>query len=223
MPDPTDKDPKDPTKKPENDPKPKGDDPKGGKNDDDDDDDDFVKVPKSKWDQNYARMKKAEEDAEKLRKEKEEREEADKRAKGEFEELANKHKADAEAKAAELEKAKADKEEADKVFSQMLEERMEGFSDDQKKAIDNLEGFSVRQKLNFIANNKVLFTTKSAGAGEKPHPSSNADKPDDDIKALEAERDELNKKAKNSMLNPHEARRAREIGRKLAELRKEKA
>lgn len=226
MPDPNDKDPKDPNPQdPKNpdpkdpkDPDPKDPDPK----DPEDPKEETITISKSKWDQMYARTKKAEDRLSDLEKEKKEEDEAKKREAGEFEELANQHKAEAEEAKSELAKAREELKSNEEVFQTMLDQKMEAFSDEQKTAIDGLEGFSVRQKLNYISTNEALFAAKEAGKkGQPPQPKSNADKPDDEIKALEAERDELNKKAKSGRLLPQEQRRAREIGRKLSALRKE--
>jgi len=199
-------------------------DPKEPEKKDPEDDDEGKKpetVPKGKFDQAYKEKKDAERRAEEAERKLKEIEEAEQREKGEYEELANKYKTEAETKDEELKKLSEQRAKDDEVFKTMLEAELENIPEDRRGLIP--EDYSDRQKLNYItANREALAAVGGAKKTEKGQPKGDESKaPSDELGQLEAERDELLKKSREEGgLAGKDASRIREVTRKIVELKK---
>lgn len=178
------------------------------------------RVPQGKLDQAWKDKKAVEERAEAAEKKLREREEEEQRKKGEFEKLADDYKLKHEKTSEELEALKKAREEDEAVFGSILEKELEAIPEDRRSLIP--EDYNIRQKLKYISSNREALTAKAGGKpGEKGQPGSdNKKKPDDELGAVEAERDELFKKNREQRgLDAADQKRMMELTRKIVELK----
>lgn len=229
MPDNDDKNkkPDDPKAKKPDEGKDPNDDPEGGKKSEEDDDPEGGKkkepemIPKGKADQWYKDKKDAERRAEEAERKLADKDEDEKRKQGEFEELADKYKAESESKDEEMTKLKEQAEKDVEAFQTMLDSELESIPEDKRGLIP--EDYSVRQKLSYIAANRAALEAVGGGKRkEKGQPDSDpSKKPSDELGQLEAEREELFTKSRESGgLMGQDAKRMRELTRKITELKK---
>lgn len=195
MPDPNDPNPEDGKKGgggQEPDPKKSGgEDPKpdpakdgdGGKKDGDEG---YVKIPQSKWDQQYARTKKAEDELAEYKRKEAEAAEAASLEKGEHEKVI----ADLKSQIAAKDDKIGSLESLNETITTLVEAEMENIPEDRRSLIP--ESLSPKDKLEYIAKNRALLSAAAPGGKSLP---KNDKEPTDELDKKVARRDELQKKA----------------------------
>lgn len=184
----------------------------GGSGDDGKNGDDkgkTVNIPQSVWDQNYARMKKAEEENTKLKKEHEEAENKKLQENKQYQELADKYKTENE----ELKKQTENKKSLEETLENILTETMKSIPEEKQKLVPI--NFTVKEKLDYITANKSFLTVSNNTTGENL-PKNNKDAAITDLDKMKNSYDELMKVRKEKgYLDFKQQKELTELSRKI--------